>query len=92
MPTRPSPVFEIAMTGVWALWATGWAATAVFESVGPRMATTRSWPTCLRKAVTPPSVVDWSSSMTSTSFAPFTPPASLMRWAASSTPFFCVGP
>jgi len=38
----PSPVFEIAMTGVCALWAIGCAATAVFESVGPRIATTRS--------------------------------------------------
>jgi len=40
----------------------------------------------------PPSGLDWSSSMMSLSFAPFAPPAALMRSAASSTPFFWTGP
>src|SRR3989442_14567899 len=63
-------VLEMARTGTFACCASGSAALAVFESVGPRMALTRSRLMNFWKTVMPCSLVDASSSISTLSFGP----------------------
>src|SRR6185295_15905935 len=73
-------VLEMPRTGTCACWASGSAALAVFDSVGPRMALTLSRLMNFWKTVMPCSLVEASSSMTSVSFGP--PPAATSSTAA----------
>ena len=71
-------VLETATTGTFACCASGSAAVAVLESVGPMMAATRSllmkrWNTAM-----PCSFVEASSSMTASSLTSFSAPLLLM--------------
>ena len=85
-------VFETATTGTFAAWASGSAAVAVFERVGPMMAATLSrlmkrWNTAM-----PCSFVEASSSMTASSLTPFSAPLLLISSTAARMPAFWVAP
>ena len=85
-------VFEIARTGTFACCASGSAAVAVVESVGPMITLTLSWLMNFWKTLIPCSLL-LASSSTTTSMR--TPPIVLDEFTASVAawmPFFCVFP
>src|ERR1700726_301894 len=90
--TMLMPVVLTARMGILKLSASGCTATAEFERVGPRSAS--SCPPCINVWAT---CADWALSdasprVSSEIFAPRTPPELLIVSAARSAPFFELGP
>ena len=82
----PSAVFEGPNATVLAACATGSAACAELESVGPNVISTLSWKISFLKTLMASSFLPWSSSTTNCSLLPFTPPPALISSVASSKP------
>ena len=87
----PFPVFEGAMTGVFAASATGWAPTAVFDSVGPMMPTTFPCWISVWNCWAPWDLSE-ASSRTSTAILARLTPVLLISSTASRIPLRCCGP
>ena len=85
-------VLETATTGTLAPWASGSAAVAVLERVGPMMADTLSLLMKRWKTAMPCSLVEASSSMTASSFTPLSAPDLLISSTAARMPAFCWAP
>jgi len=85
-------VFETATTGTFAAWASGSAAVAVFERVGPMIAATFSRLMKRWKTAMPCSFVDASSSITASSRRPSSAPLRFTSSTAARIPAFCVAP
>src|SRR5437588_5425623 len=85
-------VLEMASTGARACCASGSAAVAVVESVGPMITLTLSWLMNFWKTLMPCSLLLPSSSKRTSSFTPPGEPCALTWSAAAWMPFFCVAP
>src|SRR5512146_415571 len=85
-------VFETGTTGTPAACASGSAAVAVLERVGPMIAATLSLLMKRWKTAIPCSFVDASSSTTASSFTPLRAPLRFTSSTAARIPAFCVAP
>ena len=83
MSVMPPAVFETPSTGTPACCATGSAACAVFDSVGPMMPSTLSWLISFWKTLMPWALSDASSSKTPSSLALPSWPLALISSIAS---------